>query len=276
MRVLAFRERHSRGTAAFAIQHRYEHRELKATHRLFDVFRGPWTIVWKEWIAFARSPSMQRIFVFGLVMCAAVGALFGHIAAGSRDEIEETVGFASMAGNMILIFVAMGSAIGLSADISKPLWWMGRERLWVRLFAWTVGTSWRLAACLAVGIGAWAISLHASVVALAGIPIAVAIVLYLRAVGLALYSLFPSTIDQRGPLAMVRALLTYLLAAPPAIICALTGYEFYRAGMPLPHAVYAGIAAAILASLIETLALVAFAAARIAGQGVAFARAESM
>lgn len=276
MRVLAFRERHSRGSATFAIQHRYEHRQVKAPHRIFDVLRGPWTIVWKEWIAFVRSPSMQRMFMFGLVMCAAAGGLFGHIAAGSRNEMVETVGFASMAAQLILIFVAMGSAIGLSADISKPLWWMGGERLGVRLFAWTIATSWRLAACLAAGIGAWAASLHAPIVALAGIPIALAVVLYLRAVGLALYSLFPSTIDQRGPLAMVRALLTYLLAAPPAVVSAVTGYELFHTGMALPHAVYGAMAAGIVCSLIETSALVAFASARIAGQGVAFARAESM
>jgi hypothetical protein len=111
---------------------------------------------------------------------------------------------------------------------------------------------------------------------LAGVPAAVALVLYLRAVGLALYSLFPSTIDQRGPLAMVRMLLTYLLAAPPAVVCAAAGFELYRAGMAAPQALYAAVAAGIITSLVETLALVAFAAARIAGQGVAFARAESM
>lgn len=268
MRVLAFRERHRRGSAAFTVQHRYEQRSVQSSERVFGVLRGPWTIVWKEWIAFVRSPSMQRTFVFGLVVCAGVGALFGHLAAASHDRLGETLGFASMAGNMIVIFVAMGSAIGLSTDISKPLWWMGGDPLWMRLLAWTIATSWRMAACLAVGIGVWAIMLQATVIALAGIPIAVAVVLYLRAVGLALYSLFPSTIDQRGPLAMVRVLLTYLLAAPPVVPAIVILFAYHN---------FAGaIAAGIACSLLETLLLVAFAAARIAGQGVAFARAEGM
>lgn len=268
MRVLDFQQRQRRGSAAgFSIEHRYEHRASKDASPVFNFLRGPWTIVWKEWIAFVRSPSMQRVFFFGLIACAAVGALFGHIAAGSENVVEETVGLASMAGMMIMIFVAMGSAIGLSGDISKPLWWIGRDPLWMRLLAWTAGTSWRFGACLGVGIAVWAMTLHAGVIAAAGIPIAFAVVLNLRAVGLALYSLFPSTIDQRGPLAMVRALLTFLFAAPPALIALLV--------LLLLRTIGGGIAAGVIASLLETLLLVAFAAVRIAGQGVSFARAES-
>lgn len=267
LRVLEFRERHMRAPGAtFTIEHRYEHREARA-HPLLDAFRGPWTIVWKEWIGFLRSPSMQRVFLFGLLVCGGVGALFARAVAGSANEVEETVGLASMAGNMILIFVAMGSAIGLSSDISKPLWWMGRDPLWLRLTAWTVATSWRLAGCLGTGIAVWAILLHRPAIAAAGIPAALAIVFNLRAVGLVLYSLFPSTIDQRGPLAIVRAMLTYLFAAPPAV-AALVVLLVHRS-------IGAGMTVGIVCSLVETLLLVAFASHRIAGQGVAIARAES-
>jgi hypothetical protein len=268
MRVLAFRERQRRGTATFSMEHRYERRGAHGSHPIFDVMRGPWTIVWKEWIAFMRSPSMQRMFVFGVIACAAVGTLFGYTTIGSKDALEQTAFLASTAGNMIVIFVAMGSAVGLSNDVSKPLWWMGRDALWLRLLAWTAGASWRLAACLAAGIAAWAIAMHAPIIALAGIPSALAAALYLRAIGLALYSLFPSTFDQRGPLAMVRAILTYLMAAPPAIIGTVV--------LLVMRSVAYGVLTAILCSLVETLLLVAFASARIAGQGVAFARAETM
>jgi hypothetical protein len=267
LRVLAFRERQRRGTAAFTVEHRYEQRAARDA-RLFAIVRGPWTIVWKEWIAFMRSPSMQRMFVFGLVVSAAVGAVFGNVIANSKSPIDDMAAFASVAGNMIVIFVAMGSAIGLAQDIAKPLWWIGGDPLWTRLVAWTVGTSWRLAVILAAGIAAWAITMHAAVVAFAGIPIAIAAVLYLRGVGLALYSLFPSTIDQRGPLAMVRALLTYILAAPPVIVAAVIGFVSHNA----PVGVICGVAC----SLLETMLLIAFASIRIAGQGVAFARAEAL
>ncbi len=267
LRVLEFRDRR-RGAAVLSIEHSYRQHAASGAHPIFDVFRGPWTIVWKEWIAFVRSPSMQRMFYFGLLACAAVGALFGRVIAGSADKLGETAAFAAMAGNMIVIFVAMGSAVALSSDISKPLWWMGRDPLWLRLFAWIAGTSWRLAACLGIGIGSWALALHAGAVAAAGIPIAIALVLYLRAVGLALYALFPSTIDQRGPLAFVRALITYLFAAPPLIAAVMTLVVLRTMG--------GSIAAGIFCSLVETLLLVAFAAARIAGQGTGFARAEAM
>jgi hypothetical protein len=267
MRVLAFRERQRHGTTVF-VEHRYERRRAYASHRIFGLLRGPWTIVWKEWIAFMRSPSMRRMFVLGLVVCAGIGCLFGYITIGSKDALQQTIELASIAGNMIVIFVAMGSAIGLSSDIAKPLWWMGRDALWLRLLAWTVGASWRLSACLAVGIAAWAITLHMPVFAAAGIPIAISAVLYLRAVGLALYSLFPSTFDQRGPLAMVRALLTYLLAAPPGIAGVVA--------LIMARSILAGLVAGIVCSLLETLLLVAFASSRIGAQGVALARAEAM
>ncbi len=268
MRVLSFRERQRRGGAAFSMEHRYERRGTHGLHPVFGALRGPWTIVWKEWIAFMRSPSMQRMFVFGIVIGAGVGAFFGYVTSGSKDALEQTAVLASTVGNMILIFVAMGSAVGLSSDISKPLWWMGRDALWLRLLAWTVGASWRLAACLAAGIAAWALMMRAPAMAFAGIPVAIAAVLYLRAIGLTLYSLFPSTFDQRGPLAIVRVMLTYCMAAPPVFFVIVASLAFRSIGIALTGA--------ILCSLLETMLLVLFASARIAGQGVAFTRAEAM
>ncbi len=269
LRVLEFRERQKRGAgAAFTMEHAYEHRTTRPAARLlFERLNGPWTIAWKERIAFSRSPSMQRVFWFGLATCCACGALFGAVVARSHDPIAESLSFASVASNMIVIFVAMGSAIGLATDLRKPLWWLGPDPLWMRLFAWTVGTSWRLAACLCAGVLGWALASH-SAVALVAIPISIAAVLHLRAVGLALYALFPSTIDQRGPLAFVRALLTYILAVPPAIAGGVIGYAF--------HTLTGGVMVGISAAILETLVLVTFASARIDGRGVAFAQAEGM
>jgi hypothetical protein len=269
MRVLAFREKQTRVNAGFALEHQYEQRATHATHRFFDLFRGPWTVLWKEWIAFMRSPSMQRVFIFGVIASAAIGAFFGYAFSGSHGSVAENAGFASSFAMMGMIFISMGSAIALSSDISKPLWWMGRDSLTIRLLAWCIATSWRLAVCLCTGIAAWAIVTREAFIAEAGIPLTLVAVLHLRVVGLALYSLFPSNIDQRGPLAFVRALLTFLLAAPPGI-AALT-LLLLEPAQPL-----LAIAAAVVCSLIETLLLIAFAARRIAGQGVAFARAEAL
>jgi hypothetical protein len=143
---------------------------------------------------------------------------------------------------------------------------MGPDPLWMRLFAWIVGTSWRLGVCLTVGLIACAIAVHDALVAFVGVPIAFSTVLYLRAVGLMLYAMFPSSVDQRGPLAMLRALLTYAFAAPPLIFASVAG--------GLLRSVEAAAAIGVLASMAETFALVAFASSRIAGRGVAVAQAE--
>ncbi len=270
LRVLAFREKQKRGPgAALVMAHSYERpRNAGASAGYADALRGPWTIVWKEWVAFLRSPSMQRTFYLGAAVCVAIGAIFGTIAAASRHPLMESVTFAAVATNMIVVFAAMSSAIGLEGDLRKPLWWIGPDPLWTRLLAWVVGTSWRLAACICASIVGWSVAARSPLIAACGIPLGIAAVLYLRAVGLALYALFPSTIDQRGPLAMMRALLTYIMAAPPAIAGIVT-LVFVR--QPL-----AATAAAVAVSLSETLLLVAFAAMRIAGSGVTFAQAEAM
>jgi len=270
LRMSAFREKHKRGASAmFTMEHAYRHRPHGAAAQgVARVLTGPWTIAWKEWMAFVRSPSMQRAFWFGVAACAACGALFGTIAARSNDPLAESITFASIASQMVVIFAAMSSAIGLAGDLRKPLWWIGPDPLWARLFAWTAGTSWRFAACMCAAVTGWAIAVRSPAIALGGVPLAIAAVLYLRAVGLALYALFPSTIDQRGPLAMFRALLTYALAAPPAVAGAVIGHVFQSAA--------GGVTAGIAASLIETLLLIAFASAQIEGRGIAFAQAEQM
>jgi hypothetical protein len=269
LRVIAFRERQKHSGASFAVQHRYDRPASATSTQAFALFSGPWTIVWKEWMAFSRSSSMRRLFIFGITVSAAVGAIFGRVLGASKTPFDDAVMFASVAGNLIVITVAIGSAVGLASDIAKPLWWIGPDPLWMRLTAWTVAASWRMIAFLLVGIVAWAITFHAASIAAAGVPMAIALILYLRAVGLALYSLFPSSIDQRGPMAMVRALLTYILAAPP-IVTAGVILAFHPAQPAI------AITAGVVCSLVETLLLVAFSSQRIAGQGVAFARAEGL
>ena len=269
MRVLEFREKQKRGAGAvFTMERTFEKRAVKwPGRRLFDRMAGPWTIAWKEWIAFERSPSMQRTFWLGAGGSTLFGAIFGA-ASDSNNGAIESLSLAGTIANMIVIFIAMGSAVALATDLQKPLWWIGRDSLWMRLFAWMVGTSWRMALCICAGVVAWSFAIRLPQLALAGVPIVLAGVLYLKAVGLALYALFPSTIDQRGPLAMIRVLLTYLLAAPPAVAGIVTGV--------LSHMTPVGVAACVAVGAVETLALTSFAAARIAGRGIAFAQAETM
>lgn len=270
LRIITFRERGQRGPgAAFSMEHAYQSRTAAyGLYRIFDLLRGSWAIAWKEWIAFARSPGMQRTFYTGVLCSAGAGWFFGTMSARSKSPGEEALSLASTATITLILFIAMGSAVGLGADLRKPLWWIGRDPLWKRLYAWTCGTSWRLGAVIYAGILTWAIAMRSPALGFFGIPIAVAVVIHLRAVGLVIYSLFPSTIDQRGPLAFVRALLTYVLAAPPIIVGAVYAVVW--------HAFPIAASIAILLALLESFLLVLFAAARISGRGFTFAQAEGM
>ena len=267
LRMIAFYERQRRGGGAgFSMQHSFQRRQDRLGGILFGRLRGAWTIAWKEWVAFVRAPSMQRLYGLGMLASAACGAVLGTVALHSTDTLAETLSFGIGGGSVLVILIAMSSAIALGNDLRKPLWWMGRDPLWLRLLAWIAGSSWRFGSCIAVCLIAWALAMHAPLFAIAGIPAGIAVALYLGAVGLALYSVFPAAIDQRGPLAMLRALLTYFLALPPAVTAIVAGFVLHSAG--------AGIAAGIATSIGEALILIAFASWRIAGRGVAIAKAE--
>ncbi len=264
LRMLEYRSRTRRSGAGFTVQYSFGSSGHSAKPPRFG---GPWTIAWKEWIAFTRSASMQRVFFLTFAGCAAGGAFLGTLLVRSRDPMMVWLTFGGVAAPFTLILLAVGSAVGLAADLAKPLWWIGPDPLPTRLFAWIAGTSWRFALCLGAGIIAAGLCARAPMLAAAGLPLAACAVVQLRSVGLALYALFPAAIDQRGPLALVRAMLTYFLAVPPlaaALVSALAA-----------HSAALGIVVGAGVSLTESGLLVAGAAALIAGRGVAFARAES-
>jgi hypothetical protein len=242
----------------------YSANGARALHRL----RGAWAIAWKEWIYFLRSPRAQQLFLAGAVACGVCGATFGSLIDRSKHPLETVTSLATSLETVIVVIVAMGSAITLGSDLRKPMWSMGDDPLWKRLLAWIAGTSWRIAACLTIGLIACACTMHAPLVAFIGIPLALAAVLQLRGVGLALYAMFPSTIDQHGPLAIVRALLTYLLAVPPIIIGCIIAI--------IDHAAAAAVGAVILTCIAEALALISYSCSRIAGHGIAIAQAEGL
>lgn len=269
LRAQQFRARTKRGgSILFTAEQRYVGRSVKGPlYALFDNMRGSWAIIWKEWIAFVRSPSLQRLFVFGLLGSAAAGVVLAEMSLRTGDSRDASLAMLAPAFTTVLIMVAMGSAITLSNDLRKPVWWLGRDPLWLRLFSWTCATSWRTGAMIYSGLLGWALTMRLQIIAVIGVPVAVVAVVYLRSIGLFIYSLFPSSVDQRGPLAFVRALMTYLLAVPPAV-AAVLAYLF------LAHRVEVAAAAATGVALLQSLLLVRLAARRIVGSGVAFTQAE--
>lgn len=228
--------------------------------------RGAWSLFWKDWVVFKRSRGMRTYFLLGAILALLAGIGFGIFVRRMHDPMAASIGLGASVGNLLVIFVAMYSSTSLAADIGKPLWWLNVDALRARLYVQAVATSWRLAFCIALWLFAWAFFIPSALFALAAVPAAACVVVFLRAIGLALYSLFPSAIDQRGPIAMLRVFAIYLLLGPPLIAGIL--------GAVLLHAAAAGVVTGIAFAATEALLLIEFAAYRIARSGIAFAQAE--
>lgn len=263
MRILEYRTRRRRPT----LFSERSYQSAPARSSVFEGARGAWTIAWKEWIAFVRAPGARRMFWVGLIGCTLAGAIFGNVARHSSNPTSTAIGFSIGVANMVIIFITIASSFGLAADLRKPLWWMGPDPIWLRLFAWVLATSWRLSICIGAAALVFALMLGLGGGAAVAIPIAIAIAVYLRSIGLALYALLPAGLDQRGPLAMLRAFLTYLFAVPAIAMTAIFG--------ALTHSLLIAAGAGIICALGEALLLIVFAAARIQGRGATFAQAEA-
>lgn len=265
LRMLEYRSRRRRLPGIIGGERAYH--SAPARSRIFEGARGAWTIAWKEWIAFVRAPGAQRMFWLGLAGCAMAGAIFGNVARHSKDPEGAAIGMSIGVANMIIIFITIASSFGLAADLRKPLWWMGPDPIWLRLFAWVLATSWRLSICMGIGAAVFGAMMGVPDVTLAAIPIAITIAIYLRSIGLSLYALLPAGLDQRGPLAMLRALLTYIFAVPAIAATVLFAV--------MTHSFAVAVTAGIVCALGEALLLILFAAARIQGRGATFAQAET-
>ncbi|MDQ2663042.1 MAG: hypothetical protein M3Y18_03275 [Candidatus Eremiobacteraeota bacterium] len=227
---------------------------------------GAWTTVWKDWVVFRRSRAALVVFGLSLLGAIVAGVVAGAAARISSDAIAPSIGIASSLGFVIVIFLTLGASISLAEDVRKPIWWLSTATLRQRLYVWLGASSWRTAACVSAGLIAWAAVLHSVAFALLGTVAAVCAVLFVRCIGLALYAIFPSKLDQRGPVAMIRLLLVYVLLAPVAATATVTGI-FARSGL-------AGGAAGIAVLIFEGFFLAEFAVRRVAGVGAALAQAE--
>lgn len=229
--------------------------------------RGAWSLLWKDAVAFKRSRTLRPLFFAGAILSLIGGMGAGIAAHRTHDPVAVSIAIGGSIGNLLVIFTSMYSSMSLAADIGKPLWWLNADPLRSRLYVRILATSWRMALCVALALIAWAFFIPSVLFGLAAIPAAACIVVFLRSIGLALYSLFPAAVDQRGPVAMLRIFALYLLLGPPAAAGFLAGAAL--------HAPSAGLAAGIVFALIEALLLVEFAAYRIGRSGIAFAQAEA-
>lgn len=264
LRAIATAQRNRRGHAFRTDDRRYGANAAAARARTSLTSRGGGaaTLIWKDGLAFSRSSG---------VLARSVGFLAGGLIIGSaaglwsgRGHDPSIVAAQALVG--VVIYLSLNSSIALAADLGKPIWWLSADSLARRLTAWVIANTWRTAAllvCVALGFAAVR---HDVVFAIVSIPVVTALIAYLRCIGLALYAMFPSQLDQKGAVAMVRMLVAMLMLVPVLVAALAVGFPF---GTP------AGAIAGLAVAAVESAALVGFAARQIRQNGAGFARAEA-
>jgi hypothetical protein len=221
---------------------------------------GAWTVLWLEWLTTRRRGAWRIALVLG-------GALAVGVWAGLAGRSDPGLLAAILGPACYFVLVGNAAAtVRLAATIGKPLWWLSAAPLRARLAAWTLAGTLRQAVPIVAGVLVAAALAGQPTLAAAGVAAGLALPWLSRAMALLTYTLLPSTIDLRGPGALLRLLANLVLLLPVAAVALPAGL---LTGALLP-AVLAGAAAAAA----EGFALLLAAAARIAGNGVDLARAE--
>ena len=223
---------------------------------------GAWALLWKEWRATRRVAGGMRLPAIAFLVAVLLGAGIGIL---SRNGFA----WAGFLFGPVAYAVVLGSfftAVRMSGDLRKPIWWLSASSLRARLGVLLLARSLRLAIPITAGF------LTASVVGgdvafvLVGGPIAVAAVWAINAMGLATYAILPGSSDMRGPGGCLRMIALFIMLIPIGI-AAIIGGIAAESGV-------GSLIAAVLAAFAEGWLLVLFAASQLDGNGFAYAQAE--
>lgn len=228
-------------------------------------FTGARTILWKDWISFKRGRGSVALYGAMVVAAATGGVVVGTVAKLSGEGTDFSISIVATLGIVALMLFALSATVSLANDVNKPIWWVSASPLRARLYVWTASASWRPALAVTAFALAWALAIHNTALA-AFSPLSIVAVFFVRSIGLALYALFPSRFDQRGPLAILRLFLVYVLAAVALGVGLAAG--------ALSASPAAGVACGFLIAAIEAFALIEFSSVRIASNGASIAQAE--
>ncbi|GAC1591619.1 MAG: hypothetical protein NVS3B28_19590 [Candidatus Velthaea sp.] len=215
---------------------------------------GVLVYIWTSALEFRRVSSVR---ITAIVTFACVAAGFG-LARFARFDDGTMFGsiFSTFLTGTVLFSIVAASA--LAAELRRPLFWLSSARLFERLATLAISRCWKPAVCSVVFGAAFAFgggSLSQTLATLVGLPF----VFFLETtVGFASFALMPRDIDQRGPLALARVAVAYILVAPPVTVFAIAGFAL---DLPLP-----GIVLAAFIGLLESAALLAFAGWRLGGR----------
>jgi hypothetical protein len=248
--------------AGIAEQPRHRVQLAAASSRGRWVPPGAWTILWKEWLATRRVAGGMRLPAIALLVAVVGGAAIGTLTRNGFGEAGLLLG--PLAYPVVL--VSLFTAFRMSADLRKPIWWLSSSTLRARLSVLLVGRSLRLAIPIAIGL-LTASAFSASVAfVLIGVPIVIATIWAINAIGLATYAIMPGSSDMRGPGGCLRMVALVIMLIPIGI-AAIVGGIATESGV-------GSLVAAIVAALAEGWLLVLFAASQLDGNGLAYAQAE--
>jgi hypothetical protein len=222
---------------------------------------GAWALAWKEWLTVLRvrgGLQLQGALLLGAVVA---GTVAGVLTVDRPPLVVLVLAYALFLFSVLTNLLA----VRLAADLRSPLWWLAADALWWRLGVLTLARAARLGVPLAL-FGA-VLSAMAS-----GQPwlapgfglVALTLAWMISALGLASYTVLPAASDLRVA-QMLRV------------------FALYAALVPVAAAVVPGVVAQSLPLILaggtlmlgaETILLIAFAASRLQGNGLAFAREE--
>ena len=225
--------------------------------------RGAFTILWKDWLALARSPGGVRWPVFW--MLGGVIAGYGLAIVAMDTSVLILVSLLLPALNTILVLGSQAS-VTLSNEIRRPIWWLAQSELRDRLLMWAAAGLMRVGPPLIVTALVAGIAMHSWLLVASAVPLTLALLMLIRAIGLACYVFLPGRNDLRGPGFILRFLATYVLLIPPAAVWMLLE--------SVTHSLAAGAFGGLFFAGAEIYALVFLAALRLEENGMAYAAAE--
>jgi hypothetical protein len=222
---------------------------------------GAWTVLWKEWLTVQRGRGGLILQAALMIIAVVVGAVVGTAAV--RGSAMGEVLAANLA--LLLVIWSFVASVQLGRDLGNPLWWLAGTPLWSRLGTWTLARGMRFAAPIIVLLEVAILTSGQSpaLMLLAPWP-PLALCWLMQTVALGSYALLPARTDYRLALTL-RTFTVYAILLPLSISIV--------PGLLLRD-VFIAVAVPMLVASSAIACLIAFAAWRIQGNGLAFAQEE--
>ena len=184
-----------------------------ASARGVRVPRGALSLVWKDWVAFARGRAALWLWLAGGAGWGALG-FFGAYFLLRTDDATLLAAIGTFTVFIVVAYAPLTASLGLASELSRPLFWLVDTSLSVRLAAWTFARAWR--GGIAVGLGPFVVSivLGRPILTLVSLPLAIVAYWSMQCLGVGLFALFPDPIDARGPMTILRILASGAYVVP--------------------------------------------------------------